>query len=195
MRRIVVIVTCGVLVLAACGGGEDAPSAASTSTTTTAAPRTAAEERMISLLARWSLSQDDQSFPIDRASAHCLAEGLVDRFGLAGLVRLGLTSDRLEEGGEATALQLGRADAEGYADVMLRCLDFAASVAAQNPGLSAQSVACLGEKLRTDVEYRDLLVRLMTGEQVTPEKAGAAMAGVAEACLTDEELARLREKR
>lgn len=191
VRRIVVSVVCAAL-LAGCGGGGSSGSPATSTSSTTRAPA-AGDEKMVELLEHSLLENPDPAFPIDEVSARCFAEGLVERFGVTGLLRLGLSTETLEAGAQLATLDLTRSQAEGFADVMLRCFDFAAGVAAQYDGMvSRESIDCIGEALPVDGGFRDLLVRMMANERVTTDDAVAALSGVARACLTEEEIARIR---
>lgn len=193
MRRIVGSVVCAAL-LAGCGGGGSSGSPATSTLSTTRAPAVG-DERMVELLERSLLDNPDPAFPIDEVSALCFAEGLVERFGVTGLLRLGLSTETLEAGTQLAGLDLTRSQAEGFADVMLLCFDFAAGVAVQYDGMvSQESIDCIGDALPGDGGFRDLLVRMVANERVTADDAVAALSGVARACFTEEEIARIRPR-
>lgn len=194
MRRIVVAAVCAAL-LAGCGGGTSGSSATSTSSTSTTRAPAVGDDRMVELLERSLVENPDPAFPIDAASARCFAEGLVGRFGVPGLVGLGLSAETLQAGAQLTALELTRRQAEGFADVMLECFDFATGVAAQYGGIvSQESIECIGDVLPRDGGFRDLLVRMMANERVTADDAATALSGVTKECLTEEEIARIRAR-
>lgn len=156
---LVVLVT---VLLAGCGGGGS-PSA---STSSVPAASSADQQTAVQALTSIFVTDSTGSFGLTQDQAKCVAQGFVDRFGVQGLVDMGLLTSGLAPATTGPTPKLTADQASTAADAMLSCIkagDFIDSLMAGS-GMSQSVVDCLNAQLG-DQGVHDVLVAVFENDQ------------------------------
>jgi hypothetical protein len=178
MKRLVILVAAVALVAAACGDDDGGDR----------------DQAIATLQRQITESQTAQESPtapqFTDAEARCMAEGMVDEFGISRI---------LDAEDQAFEEFMGAATAEerrNVVDLTLNCVDLTAQLTGPlvAEGLSEESAECIGAALIDNEAFRDVLAAgLATGSfDPTSENEAALMEALFPAlfeCLSAEELA------
>ena len=154
--RAIAILAAAALIGTACSGQTETETFASNSTETAASD---AEQDLVEAITGNVLANPDRRFH-DGAVA-CIAQQIVDEFGVDGLAELGVTLDDPDlEGGSVFATpDAGRR----VVDIGMQCIDVPAAIVSFLPtdtNLLEETVECLADQLQTDA-FRDLFADLV----------------------------------
>ena len=165
MRRFVLLLAGLALVTSSCGSGDN--------------DSASGEQALAEAISEQGAANPDN--PLNRDTTTCLADGLVEEFGVAELEELGVTADN-------PSVDLGRVfatsqQAERAFDMAMDCLEFDREMLAFLPEaleIAEESANCLADGLNSEV-FRDLYVSfVLDGDEssrIIDDPAGQASIG------------------
>ena len=154
--RTIVILAAAALIGAACSGTAETETFASSPTETVASGE---EQNLVEAITDNAIADPDRRF--DEAVSACIAQQVVDEFGVDGLAELGVTPENpdLEAGNVFATPDASRQ----VVDIAMQCIDVGAAIVSFLPTdliLMDETVDCLAEQLQTDA-FRDLFADLV----------------------------------
>jgi hypothetical protein len=156
VRRIAFLAMAVALIALGCSGEVETETFASAPTETAASD---AEADLVEAITGNAQANPDRRF--DDVAVACIAQQIVDEFGVDGLAELGVTLENPDlEGGSVFA----RPDAgRRIVDIGMDCIDLPAAILSFLPAevsLPAETVECVADQLQTDT-FRDLFADLV----------------------------------
>jgi hypothetical protein len=176
------------LVVVACGGEADTETFASTPTQPVASTP---ENDLLDAITANALANPDRR--IDDDAAACIAQQIVEEFGVDGLAELGVTPEDPDLGAGSV---FATPDASRQVvDIGMQCIDVPAAIVSFLPTdviLLDETVDCLADQLQTDA-FRDLFADLVvTGDDPADildySAAQLPIAALVVSCLTPEQI-------
>mgnify|MGYP001827457022 CR=1 FL=1 len=154
--RTIAILAAAALVATACSGQTETETFASNPTATVASD---AEDDLVEAITGNALANPDRRF--DDGAIACIAQRIVDEFGVDELAELGVTLENPDlEGGSVFATpEAGRR----VVDIGMDCIDVRAALVSFLPtdvSLLEETVECVADQLQTDT-FRDLFADLV----------------------------------
>lgn len=182
MRRIIFLAATAALVAIACSGETETETFASSP-----------QEDLVEAITTNALANPDRRF--DDETAACIAEGVVDEFGVDGLAELGVTPESPDlRGGRVFALP----DARRAVDVGMTCIDVSEAIVSFLPAgvsLLEDTVQCVADQFQTDT-FRDLFANLLVAggdpaDILSSAEAEVPIAALLFRCLSADEILRI----
>ncbi len=164
--------------------------------------RSAAEQALVDAIAADFLADEEPDSPVGEEEANCYAGAVVDEFGVAGLMELGITAENVASDDPFAGATDEQIDT--LIDATFACIDFGElfvqgiveGAAEDGVDLSTSSAECLGNEMGSEEFLRPLLADEIRGNSPEfgedPESAAAIFEAFVE-CLSAEELASLIE--
>ena len=150
------ILVAAALIGAACSGQTETETFATSPTGTAASD---AEQDLVEAITGNALASPDRRF--DDEAVACVAQQIVDDFGVDGLAEMGVTLEDPDlEGGGVFATP---DDARRVVDIGMDCIDVPAAIVSFLPadvGLLEETVECVADQLQSDT-FRDLFADLV----------------------------------
>jgi hypothetical protein len=182
MRRITILAAAAALVFIACSGETETETFASTP-----------QADLVEAITANALANPDR--PFDDEAAACIAQGIVDEFGVDGLAELGVTPETPDlQGGRVFAIP----DARRAVDVGMACIDVSAAIVSFLPAevsLLEDTVQCVAGQFQTDT-FRDLFADLLVAgaepaDILSSAEAQVPIAALLFRCLSADEILRI----
>ena len=186
--RTISILAVAALIGAACSGTAETETFASSPTETVAS---GAEQDLVEAITDNAIADPDRRF--DDAAAACIAQQIVDEFGVDGLAELGVTPEDPDLGAGSV---FATPDASRQVvDIAMQCIDVPAAIVSFLPTdviLLDETVDCLADQLQTDA-FRDLFADLIVvgddpADILDYSAAQLPIAALLVSCLTPEQI-------
>lgn len=191
--RTIAILAAAALIGTACSGQTETETFASNPAENVASDT---EQDLVEAITGNVLANPDRRF--DDGAAACIAQEIVDQFGVDGLAELGVTLENPDlEGGSVFATpDAGRR----VVDIGMQCIDLPAAIVPFVPtdaSLLDETVECVADQLQTDA-FRDLFADLVIAgaepaDILSDPAAQLPIASLLVSCLTPEQILEFRD--